>query len=127
MADESSMDPQLEKILQQHNQLQQGVSLKILELNPDHKLIKKYDQKELQGAWSMKPSTGTHPFEVVDFLNSIGNSIDELIADIEEEKLLDSMKRVFDKNDQVGLKKVSEHYRKIFSGLFCCSYFNSIN
>ena len=41
VADESSMDPQLEKILQQHNQLQQGISLKILELNPDHKLIKK--------------------------------------------------------------------------------------
>ena len=41
VADESSMDPQLEKILQQHNQLQQGISLKILELNPDHRLIKK--------------------------------------------------------------------------------------
>ena len=34
------MDPQLEKILQQHNQLQQGVSLKIMEINPNHKLIK---------------------------------------------------------------------------------------
>ena len=41
VADESAMDPQLEKILQQHNQLQQGASLKILEINPDHKLIKK--------------------------------------------------------------------------------------
>ena len=41
VADESAMDPQLEKILQQHNQLQQAASLKILEINPDHKLIKK--------------------------------------------------------------------------------------
>jgi|TARA_B100000780_G_scaffold278207_1_gene250994 molecular chaperone HtpG len=41
VVDESAMDPQLEKILQQHNQLQQGASLKILEINPDHKLIKK--------------------------------------------------------------------------------------
>jgi molecular chaperone HtpG len=41
VADESAMDPQLEKILQQHNQLQQEMSLKILEINADHKLIKK--------------------------------------------------------------------------------------
>ena len=41
VSDESAMDPQLEKILQQHNQLNQGVSLKIMEINPDHKLIKK--------------------------------------------------------------------------------------
>jgi molecular chaperone HtpG len=41
VADESAMDPQLEKILKQHNQLQEGMSLKILEINPDHKLIKK--------------------------------------------------------------------------------------
>ena len=41
VVDESAMDPQLEKILQQHNQLQQGAALKILEINPDHKLIKK--------------------------------------------------------------------------------------
>ena len=41
VVDESAMDPQLEKILQQHNQLQQAASLKILEINPDHKLIKK--------------------------------------------------------------------------------------
>ena len=40
VSDESAMDPQLEKILQQHNQLQQGVSLKIMEINPNHKLIK---------------------------------------------------------------------------------------
>ena len=41
VVDESAMDPHLEKILQQHNQLQQGAALKILEINPDHKLIKK--------------------------------------------------------------------------------------
>jgi molecular chaperone HtpG len=41
VSDESAMDPQLEKILQQHNQLHQGVSLKIMEINPNHKLIKK--------------------------------------------------------------------------------------
>ena len=41
VVDESAMDPQLEKILQQHNQLQQGAALKILEINPDHKLIEK--------------------------------------------------------------------------------------
>jgi molecular chaperone HtpG len=41
VSDESAMDPQLEKILQQHNQLNQGVSLKIMEINPNHKLIKK--------------------------------------------------------------------------------------
>ena len=35
------MDPQLEKILQQHNQLNQGLSLKVMEINPRHKLIKK--------------------------------------------------------------------------------------
>ena len=41
MGDENSMDPQLEKILQQHNQLNQNMSLKILEINSGHKLIKK--------------------------------------------------------------------------------------
>ena len=41
VSDESAMDPQLENILQQHNQLNQGVSLKIMEINPNHKLIKK--------------------------------------------------------------------------------------
>ncbi len=35
------MDPHLEKILQQHNQLNQGISLKVMEINPDHSLIKK--------------------------------------------------------------------------------------
>ena len=35
------MDPHLEKILQQHNQLNQGISLKVMEINPDHLLIKK--------------------------------------------------------------------------------------
>ena len=96
-------------------------------LRKELKVIKKYDQKELQRAWSIKPSIGIHPFEVVDLLNSIGNSIDELIADIEEEKLLESMKTVFDKKDQVGLKKVSEHYRKILCGLLVCSAFNTTN
>ena len=91
------------------------------------KAIKQYDQKELQKAWSIKPSTGTHPFQIVDLLNSIGNSIEELTADIEEEILLVSMKTIFVEKDQVGLKKVSEHYRKILCGLFICSYFNSIN
>ena len=41
VSDEGAMDPQLEKILQQHNQLNQGLSLKVLEINPQHKLIKK--------------------------------------------------------------------------------------
>ena len=41
VGDENSMDPQLEKILQQHNQLNQNMSLKILEINSGHKLIKK--------------------------------------------------------------------------------------
>ena len=41
IGDENAMDPQLEKILQQHNQLNQEMSMKILEINPDHKLIKK--------------------------------------------------------------------------------------
>ena len=41
ISDENAMDPQLEKILQQHNQLNQEMSMKILEINPDHKLIKK--------------------------------------------------------------------------------------
>ncbi len=39
--DEGAMDPQLEKILHQHNQLNQGLSLKVMEINPQHKLIKK--------------------------------------------------------------------------------------
>ena len=41
VGDEGAMDPQLEKILQQHNQLNQGLSLKVMEINPNHKLIKK--------------------------------------------------------------------------------------
>ena len=41
VSDEGSIDPQLEKILQQHNQLNQGLSLKVMEINPQHKLIKK--------------------------------------------------------------------------------------
>ena len=41
VSDEGAMDPQLEKILQQHNQLNQGLSLKVMEINPHHKLIKK--------------------------------------------------------------------------------------
>ena len=41
VSDEGAMDPQLEKILQQHNQLNQGLSLKVMEINPQHKLIKK--------------------------------------------------------------------------------------
>ena len=41
VSDEGAMDPQLEKILQQHNQLNQGLSLKVMEINPTHKLIKK--------------------------------------------------------------------------------------
>ena len=41
VSDEGAMDPQLEKILQQHNQLNQGISLKVMEINPQHKLIKK--------------------------------------------------------------------------------------
>ena len=41
VSDEGAMDPQLEKILQQHNQLNQGLSLKVMEINSQHKLIKK--------------------------------------------------------------------------------------
>ena len=41
VSDEGAMDPQLEKILQQHNQLNQGLSQKVMEINPQHKLIKK--------------------------------------------------------------------------------------
>ena len=41
VGDDNAMDPHLEKILQQHNQLNQELSLKILEINSDHKLIKK--------------------------------------------------------------------------------------
>ena len=41
VGDDNAMDPHLEKILQQHNQLNQQLSLKILEINSDHKLIKK--------------------------------------------------------------------------------------
>ena len=41
VGDDNAMDPQLEKILQQHNQLNQELSLKILEINSNHKLIKK--------------------------------------------------------------------------------------
>ena len=53
VVDESAMDPQLEKILQQHNQLQQAASLKILEINPDHKLIKKLAKmsKDKASSW----------------------------------------------------------------------------
>ena len=40
VSDESAMDPQLEKILQQLNQLQQAASLKILEINPNHNIWK---------------------------------------------------------------------------------------
>ena len=90
-------------------------------------VIEKYDHKKLQEAWSVKPSRGTHPFEVVDLLNSIGNSICDLTADREDEKLLNSMKTVFSKKDQVGLNKVSEHYRKIFCGLLVCASFNYKN
>ena len=89
--------------------------------------IEKYDHKKLQEAWSVKPSKGTHPFEVVDLINSIGNSLYDLTADIEDEKLLDFMKKVFSKKDKVGLNKVSENYRKIFCGIIICSFFNAIN
>ena len=41
VSDDGAMDPQLEKILQQHNQLNQSLSLKVMEINPKHKLIKK--------------------------------------------------------------------------------------
>ena len=41
VSDEGAMDPQLEKILQQHNQLNQDLSLKVMEINAQHKLIKK--------------------------------------------------------------------------------------
>ena len=44
VSDEGAMDPHLEKILKQHNQLNQGISLKIMEINPNHSLIKKLDK-----------------------------------------------------------------------------------
>ena len=44
VGDEGAMDPHLEKILKQHNQLNQGISLKIMEINPNHSLIKKLDK-----------------------------------------------------------------------------------
>ena len=44
VGDEGAMDPHLEKILQQHNQLNQGISLKVMEINPSHSLIKKLDK-----------------------------------------------------------------------------------
>tara|TARA_A100001234_G_scaffold221446_1_gene237584 strand:+ start:143 stop:1702 length:1560 start_codon:yes stop_codon:yes gene_type:complete len=91
------------------------------------KILKKYDHNDLQIAWSVKPSTGTHPFEVVDLLNCIGNSIHELTCDIEDERLLESMVKIFREKDEVGLKKIADNYRKIFSGIIVCSYFNSIN
>ncbi len=48
IGDENAMDPQLEKILQQHNQLNQEMSMKILEINPDHKLIKKLSKMAIK-------------------------------------------------------------------------------
>ena len=91
------------------------------------KVIKKYNHQELQNAWSVKPSVGDHPFQIVDLLNSLVMNIDDQLADIEDGRLLESMDRVFDKNDEVGRKKVAEHYRKIFCGLICCSFFNKEN
>ena len=78
------------------------------------KVIKKHNHQELQTAWSVKPSVGDHPFQIVDLLNSLVMNIDDQLADIEDDRLLESMNRVFDKNDEVGRKKVAEHYRKIF-------------
>ena len=91
------------------------------------KTLKKYNHQELQKAWSVKPSVGIHPFEIVDLLNDVGNRVHDLTLDIEDKKLLESLNGIFDSRDQVGLKKVTEFYRKIFSGLIVCSYFNSIN
>lgn len=91
------------------------------------KKIKEYDHKELQNAWSVKPSFGMHPFEIVDSLNEQSDLVIDLMADIEDEVLIKSIKNIFKKNDDVGLKKISENYRVIFSGFIVCSYFNSIN
>ncbi len=44
VGDEGAMDPHLEKILQQHNQLNQGIALKVMEINPNHSLIKKLNK-----------------------------------------------------------------------------------
>ena len=91
------------------------------------KIVKSYDHQKIQTAWSIKPSKGSHPFKIVDLLNSCVIPIHDLIADIEEEILLESQAKIFDVNDEVGKKKIKEHYRKIFCGLLICSYFNSKN
>jgi DNA (cytosine-5)-methyltransferase 1 len=92
-----------------------------------HKTLKKVkacNHSDIQKAWSIKPSVGTHPFEIVDNLDELSNLIVDLLSDIEDDILVESMKSIFQKNDDVGLKKVSENYRRIFSGLIVCSHFN---
>lgn len=100
-----------------------------LEVKVD-KILRKiniYDQKKLQISWSVKPSVGTHPFEIVDNLDKCSELLFDLLSDIEDEVLLKSLNSIFKNNDDVGLKKISENYRKIFNGFIVCSYFNSIN
>ena len=49
---------------------------------PTNKELSQASLSEIQRAWSIKPSIGTHPFEVVDLFNSVGNSVDELIVNV---------------------------------------------
>ena len=91
------------------------------------KKIKKYNQKELQLSWVKNIYKGNHPFELVDLLNSCAVSIHEEITDIEDKVLLKSMKKIFNKNDEVGQMKLIKNYKKIFCGILVCSYFNYIN
>ena len=51
----------------------------------------------------------------------------DLTADIEEERLLESMDLIFCKKGEIGLKKISENYRKILCGFLVCSQFNLKN
>ena len=49
IADEGDMDVNMERILKRHGQLQQGM-LRVLELNPDHAIIKKLAERAKGGA-----------------------------------------------------------------------------
>jgi hypothetical protein len=122
---ELSLDKQLIKKLNRFIlKIDENILNKLIE---ELKLIVRYDQDELQSAWSVKPSIGKHPFEVLDLLNSTGNSIEDLTADIEEEKLFELIPVIFNEKDDVGLKKITHNFRKIFCCMYTCAYFNSIN
>lgn len=96
-------------------------------INDSLKSVKRYDHAELQNAWSVKPSDGIHPFDVIDSIDSLVESVVDLTVDIEEERLLESMDLIFCKKGEIGLKKISENYRKILCGFLVCSQFNLKN